>query len=162
MMNNAARPALTRPLIRPAQAPDLPSCATIINDYIDATSWLPRTVDRKALEAMFVPALLDRRTIFVAENDGDILGYLSMDEEAGFIHALYVRPAARGEGLGKALLDAAKQARPRGFELTVFEPNTDALRFYAREGLVEVPDGRDDHTDEGVPTLLMRWQGAAL
>ena len=161
MMNSAARKSPAMPGVRRAAAYDLPACAAIINDYMDDTEWLPRTTDRKSIEAMFVPALLDRRIIFVAENDGAIAGYLSMDEEAGFIHALYLRPHAQGKGLGKALLDAAKDARPNGFELTVFEPNVDALRFYIREGLVEVPEGRNDDTEEGVPTLLMRWQGAA-
>ncbi|MDP2118797.1 MAG: GNAT family N-acetyltransferase [Hoeflea sp.] len=161
MMNSAARKAPAMPVVRRAAARDLPACAAIINAYIDATDWLPRTIDKDALEAVFVPALLDSRTIFVAENDGAIEGYLSMDEEAGFIHALYLSPSARGAGLGKALLDAAKHARPQGFELTVFEPNRDAVRFYAREGLVEVPEGRNEATEEGVQTLLMRWPGAA-
>ena len=160
MMNRALRHALTRPEVRQAQVPDLPSCAAILNDYIDATAWLPRVLDRQAIADMFSPALLEKRIIFVAENGGEIIGYLSMDHEAGFVHALYVHPAARGEGLGKALLDAARQARPQGFELTVFEPNADALRFYIREGLVEIPHGRRTDTDEGVPTLLMRWKGA--
>ena len=160
MMNRAPRHALTRPEVRQGQVPDLPSCAAILNDYIDATAWMPRVLDRQAIADMYSPALLEKRIIFVAEEGGEIIGYLSMDHEAGFVHALYVHPAARGEGLGRALLDAARQARPQGFELTVFEPNADALRFYIREGLVEVPDGRKTDTNEGVPTLLMRWQGA--
>lgn len=160
MMNRAPRNALTRPEVRQGQVPDLPSCAAIINDYIDATEWLPRMLDRQAIADMYSPALLDKRTIFVAEDGGDVIGYLSLDHGAGFIHALYVHPATRSNGLGKALLDAAKHARPQGFDLTVFEPNADALRFYIREGLAEVPEGRNTDTDEGVPTLLMRWKGA--
>ena len=45
-------------------------------------------------------------------------------------------------------------------QLTVFEPNVDAKRFYEREGFREVPEGRRDDTEEGVPILLMRWRGA--
>lgn len=160
MMNSALRQASTRPLVRRARATDLPSCAAIINDYIDATAWLPRVLDHQAIADMYSPALLEKRTIFVAEYGGEVIGYLSMDHVAGFIHALYLRPDVRGEGRGKALLDAAKEARQQGFELTVFEPNTHAMRFYVREGLREVPEGRNDDTPEGVPTLLMRWQGA--
>ena len=162
MMNSAARPASAMRHIRRATAADLPACAAIINDYMDAAiSWLPRVIDYQAIEVMFGPDLLDRRTVFVAEDGGEIAGYLSMDHETGFIHAIYLRPQARGIGLGKALLDAAKQARPQGFELTVFEPNSDALRFYMREDLVEIPQGRKEDTPEGVPTLLMRWSGGA-
>ncbi|MBU4546872.1 GNAT family N-acetyltransferase [Hoeflea sp.] len=159
-MNSAALKPSASTRVRRAVAADLPSCAAIINDYMDATTWLPRVVTREAIGEMYAPPLLDKRIILVAEDRDDVVGYLSMDHAAGFIHAIYLRPHARSTGLGKALLDAAKEARPQGFELTVFEPNTNAMRFYIREGLLEVPGGRNDDTPEGVPTLLMRWPGA--
>lgn len=144
--------------IRPATTADLSDCAAIINDYIDDTPWLPRTLDRAATEALFSPELLDKRAIFVAERERVIVGYLSLDGEAGFVHALYLRPDARGHGLGTAMLDAAKKTHPQDLELTIFEPNRRAYGFYLREGFVEVPEGRNDDTEEGVPTLLMRWK----
>lgn len=161
MMNSAVRHTFSAAVVRRATIADLPFCAAIINDYLDTTTWLPRVVDRKSIEDMFGADLLDKRTIFVVEDGGEIVGYLSMDHDAGFIPAVYLRPDARGNGLGKALLDAAKTARPQGFELTVFEPNSDALRFYKREALVEIPEGRNTETPEGVATLLMRWPGGA-
>jgi putative acetyltransferase len=147
--------------VRLATPSDLPACAAIINDYIDATPWLPRTISRDALEKVFTPDLLESRVVLVADNDNAIAGYASLDDEAGFLHALYLRPEARGRGVGKALLDATKTVRPTGFALTVFEPNSDACRFYLREGLIEVPEGRKTDTEEGIPTLLMRWPGEA-
>jgi RimJ/RimL family protein N-acetyltransferase len=45
-------------------------------------------------------------------------------------------------------------------ELTVFEPNLAARRFYEREGFAEVPEGRDEGSEEGIPILLMRWRGS--
>lgn len=146
-------------VIRRANADDLPACANIINAYIDATDWLPRTASRSDIAAMFVPSLLETRSVFVADMRGRIGGYLSLNRSDRFLPAIYVDPAFRGTGMGKALLDAAKAECPAGFDLTVFEPNADAVRFYVREGLVEVPGGRDDKTEEGVPTLRMRWAG---
>lgn len=143
---------------RPASTDDLADCAAIINDYIDDTPWLPRTLDRAATEALFSPELLDKRTIFVAEHERVIVGYLSLDREAAFVHALYLRPEARGHGVGKVMLNAAKKICPQGLELTIFEPNRRAFRFYVREGFIEVPEGRKEDTEEGVPTLLMRWK----
>ena len=58
-------------------------------------------------------------------------------------------------------MDEVKSRCPDRIELTVFEPNDDARRFSVREGFVEVPEGRTDDTDEGVPVLLMRWRPAA-
>ncbi len=104
--------------------------------------------------------MLDQRTILVAEADGGIVGYLSLGQD-GFMPALYLAPPARGRGLGTALLDQAKALRPEGIELTVFEPNIDAQRFYAREGFHEVPGGRVTDTEEGVPTLRLRWEATA-
>ncbi|WP_417416499.1 GNAT family N-acetyltransferase [Hoeflea sp.] len=160
MMNSALQQQPSPLALRFATASDLPVCAAIINDYIDATEWLPRTIDREAVDALFVPSLLESRTMFVVEEHGEILGYLSMCDD-GFVPALYLRPAARGKGVGKMLLDAAKAAHPDGLELTVFERNVDALRFYEREGFQEDPGRRDTTTDEGIPTLWMCWQGGA-
>lgn len=143
--------------IRAAVATDLPACATIINDYIDATDWLPRTLPRDEITALFEPGLLERRTVLVAEAGGRIVGYLSMGED-GLVPALYLAPAARGHGIGKALLDRAKTLCPGAIELTVFEPNAAGQRFYAREGFREIPGGRVTDTDEGIPTLRMRWE----
>ena len=108
-----------------------------------------------------MPSLLEKRTIFVAEEQGEILGYLSMNPQDGFVPALYLRPGARGKRTGKILLDTAKATHPEGLELTVFEQNTEALEFYAREGFVEDPSRRDDQTEEGIPTLWMRWTGGS-
>lgn len=144
--------------VRRAEADDLLDCAAIINDYIDETAWLPRMHDRAAMEAMFSPELLDKRTVLVAECEGKIVGYLSLNQEAAFVHAVYLRPGAQGHGTGKAMLDAAKKISPQGLDLTIFEPNRRAYQFYLREGFVEVPEGRKEDTEEGVLTLLMRWK----
>ena len=147
------------PIIRRATAADLAACASIINDYIDQTDWLPRTKPREEIAAMFTPELLESRTILVAEAGGEIVAYLSMSD--GWVAAVYLVPHVRGTGVGKMLIDRAKAECPDGLELTVFEPNADAKRFYEREGFHEVPERRDDNTEEGVPTLLMRWRRAA-
>jgi putative acetyltransferase len=147
-------------LIRPATAADLPACAAIINDYIDATDWLPRIHPRETLAGFFSPELLERRKVYVAELDGQVVGYMTMSPK-GLIPALYLAPSARGQGIGKALIDRAKAESPHQVELTMFQANHDARRFYEREGFREVPEGRKDDAEEGIPILLMRWRPAA-
>ncbi len=142
-------------IIRAATAADLPACAEIINDYIDATEWLPRTASREEIAANFEPGLLQRRLVLVAENEGAVVGYMTMSP-GGMVPALYLVPAARGQGIGKALLDRAKAESHGIVNLTVFEPNHAARRFYDREGFSEVPDARKIE-EEGIPILLMRW-----
>ena len=144
--------------IREAHPGDLPACAAIVNDWVDEVDWLPRIMSREQTASLFGPDLLEKRTVLVADEDGAILGYLSLDEADAYIRALYLAPAARGRGIGKALMDAAKARSPDGLSLGVFEPNR-ARAFYAREGFREVPEGRKGthETEEGVAELLMEW-----
>ena len=151
----------TRATIREAVIDDLPACAAIINDYIDDTEWLPRVISREEIENLFTAKLLEMRVLLIADVDGEVGGYLSMDKDNGKVSAIYLAPGFRCNGTGKSLIDAAKKRKPDGLNLTVFEPNVHAKRFYEREGFAEAPEERDENTEEGVPTLMMRWEGAA-
>lgn len=96
--------------------------------------------------------------VLVAEDDaGVIQGYLAQQDD--WVKHLYVHPREQSQGIGSALLEAAKARRPGGLRLWVFQPNTDAIRFYARQGFkVECKtDGRDN--EERVPDALMVWSG---
>lgn len=99
---------------------------------------------------------LDTHELWLAESDG-LVGYAMVHEQ--WLHSLYVDPAAQGEGVGAMLLDLAKALRPTGFCLYVFESNTPARRFYARQGLVELErtDGSDNQ--ERSPDIRMAWPG---
>lgn len=144
------------PVIRRAIAADLPACAAIMNAYIDATDWLPRLIPVEDIEDMFSPELLERRLVLVPEVEGKVAGYLSLDVQAQFLHALYLAPEYRTRGLGKALLNSAKAVCSTGFELTVWQPNIRAKQFYLREGLRQIGLGADE---AGLPVFRMKWAG---
>jgi GNAT superfamily N-acetyltransferase len=83
--------------------------------------------------------------VLVADRDGAVVGictvYLDMESvrfgRRAWVEDLAVHPDHRSAGLGKALLDAAKDwARSRGathLELDSAETRADAHRFYERE-----------------------------
>jgi GNAT superfamily N-acetyltransferase len=83
--------------------------------------------------------------VLVAERDGAVVGlctvYLDIESvrfgRRAWVEDLAVHPEHRSAGLGKALLDAAKDwARERGathLELDSGEARADAHRFYERE-----------------------------
>lgn len=89
-------------------------------------------------------------TMFIAERDGAPMGWAFAYEELGelfiaeperrygFLAELYVVPAARGQGHGKALIDAcAAWARGRGHRLLtvgVLARNDAAIRAYEGTG----------------------------
>jgi GNAT superfamily N-acetyltransferase len=87
----------------------------------------------------------DRAEVLVAERDGAVAGictvYLDIESvrfgRRAWVEDLAVHPDHRSAGLGKGLLDAAKDwARERGathLELDSAETRTDAHRFYERE-----------------------------
>ena len=63
-----------------------------------------------------------------------------------YLEDLYVRPAARGQGIGEAMLTRlAKLAVDRNhgrFEWTVLDWNEDAIGFYKKMGATVMPDWR--------------------
>jgi GNAT superfamily N-acetyltransferase len=101
--------------------------------------------------------------VWVAEADGRLLGFLGIEQStnlgAPVLEKLYVDPAEQNRGVGSALLAKAKELRPGGLYLWVFQKNP-ARRLYERHGfeLVELTDGAANMERE--PDALYRWPGA--
>lgn len=76
--------------------------------------------------------------------------------------AMWVAPAARGRGVGRALIaDVVAQVvaeRKATLELGVVEANADAVALYRRAGFIET--GREIGRHTGTPLLLMRYVGS--
>ena len=107
---------------------------------------LPPRWDADQARAAIAQAIEDPESaLLVAERRGDLVGlctaYLDMNSvrfgPRCWVEDLAVSPDHRSQGVGKALLDAAKDwARDRGathLELDSAETRTDAHRFYERE-----------------------------
>ncbi len=98
----------------------------------------------------YVDILAEGGLLFIAEEDGAILGHAMCEIEQGgsptwawprdFVAVvdLIVLPDHRGRGVGEALMRAVEQeARERGvaaLDLMVAVPNETARRFYERQG----------------------------
>lgn len=136
-------------MIRPATAADAEACAGILNDWIDATSWMPRIHPRDDVVRHYRETVLRGRRVMLAGTDGACDGFVAADGET--VTALYLAPAARGRGLGPALLDAVRDGPQR---LWTFAANADARRFYAREGFVETRRTTGNN-EEGLPDILL-------
>ena len=91
--------------------------------------WSLRTGPGEAKLAEIIAEAFGAREIWVSGDPID--GYMSVDPVKHKVGGMYL--ARRGEGLGKAFLDKAKEGRDHMW-LTVFEPNTRAFAFYRREG----------------------------
>ena len=99
-------------------------------------SWHWHPVEsRRPLEqdrGFFEKVLLKRCDIWVAAEGDQILGMLAMEGRS--IDQLFVSNAHQRQGIGKALLDRAKQLSPTGLRLFTLQQNVDAVRFYVRHG----------------------------
>jgi GNAT superfamily N-acetyltransferase len=107
---------------------------------------VPRSWDPERARAAIASAIDDPSSaVLVAEHRGELHGlctaYLDMNSvrfgPRCWVEDLAVSPSHRSQGVGKALLDAAKGwARERGashLELDSADTRTDAHRFYERE-----------------------------
>jgi ribosomal protein S18 acetylase RimI-like enzyme len=103
--------------------------------------------------------VLPNEEVWVAEIDGTPVGFVALGSRSGldFLQHMYVAPQHQRRGLGTKLIERAKERRPTGFRLWVFQENVGARHFYERHGLrlVELTDG--SRNEEREPDALYEW-----
>ncbi|MBR5289127.1 MAG: GNAT family N-acetyltransferase [Clostridia bacterium] len=104
-------------------------------------------LDPEKLNALYAPGIAAGDWFpKVMEEDGAVCGQLLMrkvDEERVHFGFIVVNPAARGKGLGAAMLGLALEyafhiKRARAVTLNVFADNAPAIRCYERLGFARV------------------------
>ena len=78
-----------------------------------------------------VKELLLQATVYVYEKNQEIQGFVGLNDE--YIEGIFVSNEMRSHGIGKALLNYAKNKRNKLF-LNVYQKNVRAIAFYRREG----------------------------
>lgn len=152
-MNAPARSA-TGHTLRAAEPADLPAIVGLIRELAEFEQLAHLVV---ATPESMAPHLFGPRPAaeaVVAEIDGAIVGFALfftnfstfLGKPGLYLEDLYVQPAHRGHGLGKALLQhlgALAVARDCGrFEWSVLDWNTNAIRFYEKMGATVMPEWR--------------------
>jgi GNAT superfamily N-acetyltransferase len=144
-------------MIRRATSEDAAEVSRVFVAARDEMSYLPPVADehRPLLGGWF----LERWPTWVAEEAGDVVGFLSL--HGSTVEQLYVEPGRQNQGVGIALLDQAKALSPERLELWVFQANEGARRFYERHGfrLVELTDGLGNMEKE--PDARYEWTSGA-
>ncbi|MEO5703735.1 MAG: GNAT family N-acetyltransferase [Candidatus Limnocylindrales bacterium] len=75
----------------------------------------------------------------------------------GHLEQLYVAPDRLGGGIGRRLLELAKERSPAGLSLWTFQVNHRARRFYERNGFAAV-EFTDDDNEERQPDVRYEWR----
>lgn len=128
--------------IRTARPEEIPACADLYLSVLTETfTWL--SPERHKRED-FLRSVREEE-IYVAVEDGRIVGLAGFYRPQNFLHSLYV--VERGRGIGKALLDHVSAKATGPVSLKVQAANLRAQRFYEREGFVCVEEGRDWGSD---------------
>ena len=141
-------------LLRAAEPRDLPAIVGLIRELADFER-LSHLV--QVTPETLQPHLFGERPVaecLVGEVQGQVVAFALyftnfstfLAKPGLYLEDLYVQPAHRGSGLGKALLTRlAGIAAERGygrFEWSVLDWNENAIRFYQRMGATVMPDWR--------------------
>lgn len=100
--------------------------------------------------------LVPQARILIAEMDGVIEGFVTVDPDNGYLDQIVVAPEFWGSNVGTLLLDAAKRIAPAGIELLVNKDNARAIAFYEKHGFEMAGD--DVNPVSGRPVFRMCWR----
>jgi len=140
--------------ITDAHGSDVGALAQIMGDWVRETKWMPVLHTHEDDEG-FVVGLLRTHSLRVARGRTDRVGFLA--RQRGKVQALHVAQAARGMGIGRALLDEVKAVEPV-VSLWTFQANTRAIAFYLREGFAEAERTDGQGNDERLPDIRLIWR----
>ncbi|MEU8061758.1 GNAT family N-acetyltransferase [Microbispora bryophytorum] len=144
----------TPPLIRRAGIGDAEGIAEVFLAARGGMTYLPRLHGDEETRAWIAGVVLPSSQVWVAELRGRIVGFAALRGQ--WLDHLYLAPAAQNGGVGSALLDHVKKARPRGLDLRVFQRNTGARRFYERHGFTLVAEDDGSGNEENLPDAHYR------
>jgi GNAT superfamily N-acetyltransferase len=141
-------------MLRAAEARDVPAIVGLIRELAEFEK-LTHLVE--VTPQRLHPQLFGERPAaeaVVAERDGQVIGFALfftnfstfLGKPGLYLEDLYVQPAQRGNGVGRALLThLAALANARGygrFEWSVLDWNVDAIRLYENMGATLLPEWR--------------------
>ena len=101
--------------------------------------------------------ILVENDVWVVEYEKRPIAFLAIRED--FIDHLYVHPDYQNRGIGKALLDHARQLSPDHLWLYTLQVNVKACAFYERQGFVAEKFGFSP-PPENEPDVEYHWRRA--
>jgi putative acetyltransferase len=94
--------------------------------------------------------------IVLAEADGALAGFVTVDPKTMYLDQIVVAPEQWGSGLALTLLDEAKRLSSAGLDLLVNKDNFRAIAFYEKHGFKYA--GEDKNPVSGKPVNRMAWR----
>lgn len=143
--------------IRLATPKDTPELLDIWRTAVLATHGFLSAEDFAQIERQVAHDYLPHAPLWVAQaGTGEPLGFMGLT--GCQVDSLFVHASARGQGVGRALLDHACREAGTPLGVDVNEQNTQAVGFYQRMGFTQV--GRSPRDDAGRPYPLLHLRQA--
>jgi putative acetyltransferase len=140
-------------VVRAARESDAASVARLHRLVVRASlPYLPELHTPEDDLDYFTSVVFTEGDVWVADA-GDVVGFCA--SPPGWVRHLYVHPSYQRNGIGRALLNAAKDANDE-LQLWTFERNEPARAFYAEHGFREIGHTGGDN-EEKEPDVLLRW-----
>ena len=149
-------------MVRAAVAADAEAVAEVwLRSRAASVPAIPAPVHTdEQVRAWFAQMVLPVHEVWIEERPGSgVVALLVLDRD--WVDQLYVDPDWVARGIGTRLVEVAKQRRPGGLQLWVFETNLGARRFYERHGFVAVETTPGDN-EEGAPDVRYAWRPSII
>jgi putative acetyltransferase len=100
--------------------------------------------------------LLPVAEVVVAEANGEMIGFVTVDPRTFYLDQIVVAPEYWRSGVGATLIAEAKRMSPAGLDLDVNIDNVRAIGFYRRLGFLVT--GAGENPISGKPVHRMSWR----
>jgi GNAT superfamily N-acetyltransferase len=154
---------VTAVVVRRATPADATAVADVFLRSIHATYDFPLAHSDDDVRAWIRDGLIPEQETWVAVEEqpaaaapGGVVALLAL--APGWVEQLYVAPERQGEGIGRRLVDLAKERFPSGLSLYTFQVNARARRFYERNGFTAEWFGDGSANEERQPDVRYVWQ----
>jgi GNAT superfamily N-acetyltransferase len=128
--------------VRMAQEKDLSGCATI---FLSVRCAIFKWENSENFQYSDFQNSVKDEIIFVAETEGNIMGFVSVYQPYSFVHNLFVGLEYQGLGVGRALLDQVIRFVLPPITLKCVIQNTKACQFYEHCGWKKISTHLDEN-----------------
>lgn len=125
--------------VRRAGASDQAACARIFVETVAAT-FPDEPAESRTEDAYYHSTVGEEQ--WVALDNGEIIGFISVYWPTNFIHSLYIQPDRQGRGAGQKLLCEVLRLAKGDMELKTDKMNTRAHAIYRHLGWRVVGEGQ--------------------
>lgn len=100
--------------------------------------------------------LEESRVRFIAQENGEVIGFSEYDEEMEELTGLYVKPGFTGQRVGKKLLEKAERhAKKSNIEKLSCTSTITAKKFYQRNGYEILEETTHEMNDQDLKVYIM-------